>query len=343
MKSIFLLVLSLSGSLIMGQNNIVKNGGFNQNTDYWRGDVVQQSSFIKKEGQNSGMILQYTGEDWKGVDQIIAIPKGTYAIELSAWIKSDEIAKGKQDYNAGVMTVELATSSEKSIEYVNIAQVKGTTDWTLYSKIILIPENAKKIRIMLALAQTSGTIFFDDIKAVTVSEDDYLKIMQEKALLKRKEAMALNALPKVIENTNFENELKGWNGSAAVSTSEKKEGNAAASISSTINQWTAIDQSADVPEDAKSIEISGWLKAIDIKQGIDPWNNGMFILELTRDGKSKTIDDQLIGTVTSTTDWTFFKKIISIPSGTKNYRIMLALSNCTGTLLADDLQVNIIK
>lgn len=342
MKHIVILLLLLSSSIINAQLNLLKNGDFEKELENWRGDATI-SAFDKHSGKNSCVINQFVGLDWKAIDQTIEIPRNTYAIEISAWIKTDGVEGGKESYNAGILTVEFAKSGNKSISYENIAQTKGSTLWTLYKKVLLIPEEAKTIRLMLALAQTNGTIFFDDVKAVAVNEEDYLKIMQTEALAKRKEALALAAIPKTFQNGNFENQLNNWNGLAEISNNNSQEGNQAVSISSKIETWTGIDQEADIPEGVTSIEVSGWLKAQSIKKGKESWNNGVFIAEFTSADKSKTIDDQLIGTVTGTTDWTLFQRTISIPKDTKKVRIMLALSNCTGALFADNISLKMIS
>lgn len=338
MKAKFLFFVFLITSVMFSQKNLLLNGNFDLNTDNWWADNLNQNALVKKVGSGSCMIVQYVGKEWKGGDQRINIPKGTYAISFSAYLKADAI-QGGESYGAGILSVEFLNGANKQIVYENIAQVKETVDWKLYTKTVVVPEGAKIAKVIIALQSTPGTVFFDDIKAITANEEDYLKIMQAEAKAKKAEALAREAMPKILENANFEAGLKNWNGSGLVFDTDKKEGNLAAAITSAVNEWTAIDQTADIPIGTKTIEISGWLKAIDIKPGKDSWNNGVFIVELTRDGKTKTTDDQLIGTVTASTDWTHFKKKISIPFDTKKYRIMLALSSCTGTLLADDLQI----
>jgi hypothetical protein len=342
MKSALLLSLILISSVMFSQKNLVINGGFDQNTDNWWADNLNQNAVIKKVGTGSCMIVQYVGKEWKGGDQKINIPKGTYAIAFSAYVKGDAI-QGGESYGAGIVNAEFLNGADKQIVSENIAQVKGTVDWKFYSKMVLVPEGAKRVKLLIALQSTPGTVFFDDIKAVTVTEEEYNKIKQAEAIAKKEETLTEETTPKNLENANFEGGLKNWNGPGVISTTEKKEGDSAVSITSSVNEWTAIDQIADIPNGTKTIEVSGWLKAKDIKSGKDPWNNGMFIIELTRDGKVKTVDDQLIGTVTDTTDWTYFKKNIPVPFGTKKYRIMLALSMCTGTLLADDVQIKMLS
>jgi hypothetical protein len=342
MKSAVLLSVFLISSVMFSQKNLVINGGFDQNTDNWWADNLNQNAVIKKVGTGSCMIVQYVGKEWKGGDQKINIPKGTYAIAFSAYVKGDAI-QGGESYGAGIVNAEFLNGADKQIASENIAQVKGTVDWKLYSKMVLVPEGAKRVKLLIALQSTPGTVFFDDIKAVTVTEEEYKKVMQAEAMAQKTETLTEETTSKILENANFEGGLKNWNGPGVVSTTDKKEGDSAVSITSSVNEWTAIDQIADIPNGTKTIEVSGWLKAKDIKSGKDPWNNGMFIIELTRDEKVKTIDDQLIGTVTGTTDWTYFKKNIPVPFGTKKYRIMLALSMCTGTLLADDIQIKMLS
>jgi hypothetical protein len=342
MKSAVLLSVFLISSVMFSQKNLVINGGFDQNTDNWWADNLNQNAVIKKVGTGSCMIVQYVGKEWKGGDQKINIPKGTYAIAFSAYVKGDAI-QGGESYGAGIVNAEFLNGADKQIASENIAQVKGTVDWKLYSKMVLVPEGAKRVKLLIALQSTPGTVFFDDIKAVTVTEEEYKKVMQAEAMAQKTETLTEETTSKILENANFEGGLKNWNGPGVVSTTDKKEGDSAVSITSSVNEWTAIDQIADIPNGTKTIEVSGWLKAKDIKSGKDPWNNGMFIIELTRDGKVKTVDDQLIGTVTGTTDWTYFKKNIPVPFGTKKYRIMLALSMCTGTLLADDIQIKMLS
>lgn len=324
------------------QKNIVKNGGFESDLQYWNGSSATISPYDKKAGKNSCLINQFTGSEWKGIDQTVNIPKETFALECSIWIKTDAISGGKEPYNAGVMTVEFLTSSGKNISYENIAQIKGSTTWTEYTKTVLVPSDAKKIRIMLALAQTDGTILFDEVQVNKISEEEYHSTVQKKTSEKEQKTVVKVIEPVYFQNGDFENQLEYWTGKARI-TDKSHQGKFAVLVSSPANEWTAIEQSADLPEGAGKIHISGWLKAENIVRGKEPWNNGMFIIEFTKDGKNKTSEDQLLGTVTNSTEWLYFEKTLSIPKETKKFRIMLALSNCTGNLYADNIQIKYFR
>lgn len=167
------LILALFTLVGFSQKNIVSNGTFDNTTDGWRGDSATNSSFIKKNGAASGMIVQYVGKEWKGVDQITTIPKNTFAITFSVWIKADAIEEQADKFATGLMNIELMTASEGHIAYESIAAVTGTTEWVEYKKTVQISPETKKARIMIALGKTNGTLFFDDVKALALTKEQF--------------------------------------------------------------------------------------------------------------------------------------------------------------------------
>ena len=342
MKQLLFFSLLFIATISNAQTNLVKNGGFETELTYWRGDVATITPYDKKSGKNSCSINQFVGAEWKGIDQIIVLPKNTAAIELSGWVKTEAVEKGKNEWNTGKFDIEFLNSEEKGIENQSIASVLGTTPWTFYKKTITVPAGASKLRIMLALGQTNGSIFFDDIKAVAITLEQLNKMHEEE---NAKTAAALipansESKPTELSNGGFENGMNSWRGNVTTSTSIFKEGKTALALNSTTFDWTGIDQIADVPENVSSITLSGWLKSDNIKQGKDPWNNGLFNVEFTGSDTKKTSDDQNIAFLTGTTDWTFYTKTFPLPAGTKKYRIMLALGFASGTFYADDITVS---
>lgn len=177
MKTFFFFCSLFLITITNAQTNLVKNGGFETDFLNWRGEEnAALSPFEKKSGKNSAVINQFVGAEWKALDQIIVLPKRTYALEISVWIKSDVIETQKEQYKTGAVILEFTNSGDKQISTERIGQAVGSTSWTHFKKTVKIPSEAKKIRIMLALAQTNGTIFFDDVKVTTLSEEEYLKL-----------------------------------------------------------------------------------------------------------------------------------------------------------------------
>ena len=341
MKKSFSISLLFLGFLANAQTNLIKNGGFESDLENWRGEVAVINPYDKKAGNNSCLINQFVGKEWKGIDQIVSIPKGTYALEFSVWIKADNIEELSDKFSSGLMNIELMTSSEKNIAYESIASVVGTSPWKHYKKLVKLTEETKKFRVMLALAKTSGSVYFDEVKAVAISQESFNKLM-EKETESRKPVVTSASEPKkdFFSNGNFEDGLKNWRGNASVNATIKKEGNNSISITSTTNDWVGIDQIADLPENATALDISFWIKSENIKQGKDSWNNGLVTVEFSTDGKTKTGDDQNVTFVTGTTDWTNYKKSLKIPSGSKKFRVMVAMGFATGTMFVDDIIIS---
>lgn len=180
MKQLFLLSFLFLTTITNAQTNLIKNGAFERDLANWRADEnMVLSPLEKKSGKNSVMINQYTGAEWRALDQIILVPKFTYAVECSAWMKTDQVESQKEEYKAAAVILEFTDNNEKQISSETIARTKGTTDWTNYVKVVKVPAEAKKIRIMLALAQTNGTVFFDDIKLTALGEEQYAKLTTE--------------------------------------------------------------------------------------------------------------------------------------------------------------------
>jgi len=341
MKALLVLGLFLIAVTNNAQTNLIKNPGFENELLNWRGEEnATISPYDKKSGKNSCTINQYVGAEWKAVDQIVSIPKNTVAIELSGWVKTAGIEKGKNVWNTGKFDIAFLNSGEKEIKNESIASVLGTTPWTFYKKTISVPAGASKIKVMLALGQTNGTIFFDDLKAIPFTQEQIDKIHEGENAKKAAETAAIASAAKELSNTSFENGIDSWRGNASVSTTTSKEGKSALILNSSTFDWTGIDQIADVPTNTTSITVSGWLKSDNIKQGKEVWNNGILAIEFTGIDNTKTGESQSITFVTGTTDWTFYTKTYPIPAGTKNYRVMIALGFATGTLYADALSVD---
>ncbi len=324
------------------QKNLVQNGGFENELEFWSSDVAKTSPFDKNSGKYSCIITQFVGAEWKAADQIIAIPKNTAAIEFSAWIKSDAIEQGENPWNTGKFDVEFLSAGQKNISNENVASVIATTSWTFYKKVIPVPSAASKFRIMLALGQTNGTLLFDDVKAIAMTQEQLNKIQEEENAKRNPVVITgdYEAKPVLLNNGTFEEGTNAWRGNSIVSTTTFKEGKAALVVTSNTTDWKAMDQIADVPENATSITIAAWLKSDNIIQGKERWNNGLLNVEFTSDGTTKTGDDQSVTFVTGTTDWKLYTKTFTLPNGTKKYRLMVGLGFATGTLYADAISVS---
>jgi len=180
MKQLLLFSLLFLATISNAQVNLVKNAGFERDLTNWNGqENAAISPYDKKTGKNSVLINQFTGAEWRALDQTILIPKNSFAFECNVWMKTDQVENQKEDYKAAAVILEFLNAGDKQISTETIGRAKNTTDWTNYKKAIKIPADAKKIRIMLALAQTNGTVFFDDINIIALGSEEFAKLSPE--------------------------------------------------------------------------------------------------------------------------------------------------------------------
>ena len=339
MRNLFFILFFASAISIFGQKNLISNGSFEDDSQSWNNEsVLTISSYTKKTGEKAGSITEYTTPQWKGIDQHFSIPKNSAAIEVSAWLKADGIEKGKNTWNKAVMVIEINGKNE------NIAELDGTTNWQLVKKIIPINKN-RSGRLMISLSECIGTFYFDDIKIIALNQDDYNKITEAETKKKQVNIITDSSAPEVLtfKNGNFENGLENWRGNAETSTEEKIDGQKSLKLFSQNPIWLGIDQIADIPEGSTSLDISASAKTKDLKTGKNDWNKGVMIVEFSKQDDTKTGEHQPIFFVADTHDWQKFSKLLSIPQDAKKYRIMIALSEATGTMYVDDIQIKFSK
>ena len=163
-----LCIASVAGA----QKNLVTNGGFEDDDLYgWNNNGAMQTPYSFKSGKLSCAIVTTNTDNWVGIDQTIRIPTKVQNVEFSAWIKTTNVVKGKNDWDGAVFTVVFLDSEDKQIgEGVNIARITGSTDWTFYDKVIKMQEKAYSFKILAAMGNASGTMLIDDVGAKAVDK-----------------------------------------------------------------------------------------------------------------------------------------------------------------------------
>jgi hypothetical protein len=151
------------------QKNLVTNGGFEDELYGWNNSSANQTPWDFKSGKNSCAIVTANTNNWVGIDQTVRIPKKVQTIEFSAWIKTTNVQKGKDDWDGAIFTVVFLGGDDKEMgQGINITNMTGSQDWTLCKKVIKIPEKAYSFKILLAMGNASGTMLIDDVAAKAV-------------------------------------------------------------------------------------------------------------------------------------------------------------------------------
>ncbi len=160
----------LLSNVAKAQKNLITNGGFEDDLYGWNNNGAQLTPYDLKSGKNSCAIVAHSTDKWVGIDQVIKVSKKMQVLEFSAWIKTQNVVKGEHDWDGAIFTVVFLDSKDKEIgDGVNIARLTGYQDWTLFNKVIKVPETAYSIKIMVAMGNASGTMLIDDVTAKMVS------------------------------------------------------------------------------------------------------------------------------------------------------------------------------
>lgn len=154
---------------------------------------------------------------------------------------------------------------------------------------------------------------------------------------------SLYAQKNLLENGGFENELDGWSANPAIKSTSfvHFEGNAAAVLLSYTNDaWVGMDQSIKISKKCKALEVSFAAQSLNIQKGEKDWNTGVVILQF-QSGNGDNIGNAItLGNLLGTHSWQLFTKQIVVPDGASNAKLMVALSQCTGTLYVDNFNIH---
>ena len=104
-----------------------------------------------------------------GIDQAVRIPKKAQDIQFSAWLKTNNVIKGKNDWDGAIFTIVFLDAADKEMgDGINIARITGSNEWAEYKKVIKMPAKASSFKILIAMGNASGTMLADDVAATVV-------------------------------------------------------------------------------------------------------------------------------------------------------------------------------
>lgn len=148
----------------------------------------------------------------------------------------------------------------------------------------------------------------------------------------------------LVNNGGFEQELDGWSANADIKTSPfvHFEGKSAAVLLSFKgDQWIEMDQSIRLPKNSKAIKVSFATQSLNIQKGTKDWNKGVVILAFQSSGQ-KIGEDIPLANIEGSSSWQKTTKQLIVPSGANSVKLMVALSECTGTFYVDDFKLVVI-
>lgn len=178
-------VLALSGSVVTAQEagtvdgaegpNLVRNGGFEELADpdhpaEWRLRIEGDGYSVKVlegVGVDGGRVVQLSGtQPVNGRAHIIQrdIPITEYrgkTLVLRGWYKGENVVASSHFLNVEFLNEE---QNRLVASTVAINPPLGTTDWTLFEREFVVPEEAHYVWINANLLNGTGTIWWDNVE-----------------------------------------------------------------------------------------------------------------------------------------------------------------------------------
>ncbi|WP_309119589.1 Ig-like domain-containing protein [Paenibacillus sp.] len=327
--------------------NLFANGGFetaheNGSAPGW--DAIRYSGTpafsvtdsVYKEGTRSFRISA-DAVSRGSAKQVVDLAPGQEgkSFVLQFWQKTEGLIENGQAYGR----YQFLNGSGSRIGALNYTtSLRGTNDWTSIRKEFTIPAGAVKFSFEGFLENTTGSVWYDDLKLFEVVPD---------------EAPTGNLLP----NGGFEavQASSGWtNGiGPAHASAWKASGNPAFAVDSetyrsgsrsvridgappTVSRG-AVVQEIRTMKIGQPYLISGWVKTENVS------NTAYVRFQYKRDGGQSAIVE-LANNLRGTTDWTYFSRVVGLPDTTDNpsapvTKVEAFLENSTGTVWFDDFSI----
>ncbi len=310
--------------------DLLKNSGFeeglvNNIPKYW-GEEYYNSSLLPDRGGNVLKIINDSPKMSLGAQTIAIDWRKISKVTLSAWIKSENVVQGNEDWNQA--NIQLLFFDEKDVQvggWPSVGAWTGSFGWKYVARNIIVPKGTVKAKVVFGLYDCAGTVYFDDIKLVPLPD--------------QKNTDPYNFL----ENGGLEVwEKWAYGGSEdwAIINNNVKVGNGALRIRNSTPVWSFVSQSVSVDgRKAKKIKLSGYIKAKDVIPGVKPWQLARINIEF-KDGKGKRLDGwPILEAFSGTFDWKFIENEFNVPKETRRIDVFAGLLECAGEAWFDEIKL----
>lgn len=305
-------------------SRLVKNGDFEDGAQIWNSYWGFELSNLAHTGQRSCMIQNADPKAWRGSgnDKLFKIPAGTKKLKVSVWIKADNIVGGANAWETGGILLSFADSHGNEVPGGEaVARTVGTHDWKKFETYFTVSERATNFKIALQMAASTGKIYFDDIMAEPLTDEQFY---QTNIILK---------------NPGFENLLSGWPSYAGeASTEEAHTGQYSLKVSGTNAAWEMRMQSITLIRGKKEFTFSIWMKTVGVTETPNSWEGARTLLEF-KDVNGIILSDVAIGRAVGNTDWQLFTQKVTIPEDAVELSISCGRANVSGKAYFDDAKI----
>lgn len=276
-KILFTALLFSLTSLTFGSTeesqNALKNGGFEEGIKGWINWGGQVNGQLQYKGlQGAGV---YSAEaEWKGMNQIVKIPKNARTFKVEGYMKTDEVVAGKESWEKALISVEFLDETDSALNSYppNTAEIEGTTGWTKYSRNYSINFLATSVNVILALGNATGSAQFDNISLVFFDESNNpMKISDFKYNnhpLLDKHLSAKNC----ITDGGFTQNSDSWYIPEGALVNEGEDGSTCIKVGNVSGDYWAV-QVINLPQNINKIVVSGKIASENVVLGEEFWES----------------------------------------------------------------------
>ncbi len=333
--------LVLSCGFIMGSaENLLTNNSFENGAEGWQqwGAVTTTHSYAGAKA----MEVSNASPQWSGISQEVPILDGTKTITVTGWMKTDNVVTGQKEWEQAVISVEFLDENGVAFKYypTNVAQKSGTNDWTYFEQTYEVYPNATAINVAAALGNATGTASFDEFTLIQKRADGTVQTKQDLQENADKLQKSIQNKFSFVKNGAFEEGNANWTGYNTNFPSAGRDGSSVLQIHNPLVQWGGATQTIELPEEANSFIVSGWMKCDEVIRGKEGWDKAILGIEFM-DSSNKKVGEypQSIAEAEGSTEWTFYQRRYSVIEGASQVKITGQLCNAKGTVAFDDISM----
>ncbi|HJT25624.1 MAG TPA: hypothetical protein VJ873_13700, partial [bacterium] len=308
--------------------NWMVNGDFT-GTGGWSGGIGTQPG---RDGKPAAY-LENRRIVWSECDQKVSLPQPLPpTVEISGWLKIENVVKGANDWEMARITVVFydAQGNRLGDWPAPIAEIQGTHDWDFYSNQYNPPKGTAYAMVGISLGNCTGKAWFSDIRFLAY-DYDLKPLTPGQAAHPDRKPVVSQKTDNWLLNPDFETPSAGdWSQARVAGPGH----NSLHCLAFTNDQpaWTLSGQGVSFKDKAPAFVVySGWVKARDVVPGGHDWETARMGIDF-RDANNKQVGgwQDSVCKVIGTTDWTYYEKKYTVPSGATQAFVDCGLGNCTG-------------
>jgi hypothetical protein len=302
-------------------SRLIKNGDFEDGAQVWDPYWGFELSGAAHSGKYACMIQNKDSGAWRGSTsmKLFKIPAETKKLKVSAWIKAENVVGSRNSWETGAMLLTFTDDYGNEVPGGEaIGRTVGTHDWREFETYFTVSDRATNFKIALQLAGSTGKIYFDDIVATPMSEEEFYLVNVN------------------LRNPGFENLLSGWPTFAGEATQEEAHsGEYSLKVAGQEAAWAMRQQTVSLVRNKKEFTFSVWVKTIQITETPNEWEGARVYIEF-KDVNGIALNTESVGRAVGTTKWQKFTKKITVPEDAVEFTISCGRANVSGSAYFDD-------